>query len=371
MRAVSRPRASALLSIFLLLGAIQSAGQVQYLLSTDDESHASNKYKTLESELLQLKGKAAIQECLIVVTGHTVKHPCLDTGVGELDGGPSAYLLPPYPLAPQIPFSTDPSRYIQDAEDRTEHPVLSALVPAELVENGEAALKNLDALVKSGKLQGCPGFDCVVYLRGVFHGSRTSKVNAACHASISSGVLFPALDTCRVLSLEESGRKWLRAIVKTTGWGGGFVESWITMGSAIHLELRSASQSTDFVQYVRRGVSQPPLALRTDSSGGPLVAVADWRTSTILPDHKEQIEITISVVQKGVEQLSGGPIYYFDLTINPEVLISWRPIFSERAPPTPEQASAYRSAITRVVIQSLMPVCNPIGANEQTVLYCK
>jgi hypothetical protein len=261
--------------------------------------------------------------------------------------------------------------YFQTAEDRTQHPELSALVPSQLVENGEAAVKNLNALTNSRKLQGCRGSECVVYLRGVFPGSSTSEVNAACYANISSGVVFPALKTCRVLSLKQSGRTWLRAIVQTTGRGTGSMPSSITMGSAIHVELRSGSQSTDFMQYIRRGVSQAPLALKTDSSGGPLVAVADWRTSTILSDHKEQIEITIETVQKGVGELSGRPVYYFDLVINPEVLISWRPIFRERGPPTLEKASVYRSVITRTLIESLRPVCHPIGASEQAVLYCK
>jgi hypothetical protein len=295
--------------------------------------------------------------------------------LGELDGGPSWYLLPPFPIAPAVPHARktikeNPTNGYHEYDDGFSYEEGSILVPVSLAENGNQLVKQFESLAASRTVGSCEDSRCDVFLDGFVPGSDISELVAVCSVDLRSGEQFPLLKTCRVLSFKKDDQTWVRVVISKATSGTSNVPSAITM-EGFRWEIQSASESYDFLTLVKTRVSQPPLSLRTDGSGAGLVAFAEWRNSAIVPHHKEQIEIFFDVRRKGTDSTGGHPVYYFELLANPEVLVSWRPIYEERAPPDHKEILLYRSAILGTVTEALSPVCKPNGANEVVVFVCK
>ena len=325
------------------------------------------QYQSFRASLKALLQTVPKEECAI--TGE-VRHSCVPSGLGELEGGPMWYLVPPLPAVPSVPHPSDTiSHTYAGVYSSGNHRETSIFAPIGMVQNGRAALQQLRAAASEGRTE-CSGNVCRLFVNGYLTELKGATAIAVCSAHLLAGKSFPVLSTCTILSVDIGGETWLRAISARVDGDDGSVPSAISM-PGMRLELLSSSKRTDVIDRIGHGVAQPPLSLQTDKSGSVLRAFADWRNSTVIPHHKEQIEITFDFVEKGSDNATGRPVYYFELIVNPEILLSWRPIYDERAPPTEEEQVLYRSAILSAIASSLAPVCEVAGPQETTTFTCQ
>jgi len=293
--------------------------------------------------------------------------PCVENDATELDGGPSYFLIPPYPSAfPQHWKLLNPDSFTPYGK-RFSHVILTGLVPAAQVERAKEVIEFWRASAQSHRLFNCDESKCKMIISGIDEGGRWSEMLALCEVDmVGSAFGPPRRQTCDMLSLTDSKQTWISALLRQDL---GTIDICCPSSTGVQrfsLEFAGRPFDAPFTreleELIQKGLSSPPLSLATASSDGHVIGVATLRQSLLFPDYMERMEVDV-LIQSTRRRLEVNPDVILNRRKTTGVVYDWHP-------PAPEQSSAYLDLIRNSLIRALQSACHPQGKGEILSFTC-